>query len=43
MNNINLLKYCVHHVVRSKPILHITDAALFSSTHANNHITPKND
>ena len=43
MDNINLPKYRVHHIVTSKPILCITNITLFSSTHANNHIAPKDD
>ena len=43
MDNINLPKYCMHHIVTLRPISHITDFTLFSSTHANNHITPKDD
>ena len=43
MNNINLPKYCVYHIVKLKPISCITDVMIFSSTHANNHIAPKND
>ena len=39
MDNINLLKHCVYHVVTSKPISLITGIALFSLTCANNHIT----
>ena len=43
MDNINLPKYHVCYVVTPKLILHITDVALYSSTHANNHIAPKDD
>ena len=43
MDNINSPKYHVHYIVTTKPILHITDNTLFSPTHANNHIAPKDD
>ena len=43
MDNINSSKYCVHYVVAPKVILHNTDIVLFSPTHANNHIAPKDD
>ena len=43
MDNINLPKYHVHYIVTPKLISHITDITLFSPTHANNHIAPKDD
>ena len=43
MDNINSPKYHVHYIVTLKLILHITDVAPLSPTHANNHIAPKDD
>ena len=43
IDDINLPKYCMHYVIIPELILHSADVALVLPTHANNHITPKDD
>ena len=43
MDNADSPEYHVHYIVTPKLIPCITDVTPFSPTHANSHITPKDD
>ena len=43
IDDVNLPKHCMCYVIIPKLILYSADATLVLPTHANNHITPKDD